>query len=124
MPRWRSEIPAEQARLVEGFGKGLIPGGLIRPRLEQLQEETATAEAKAAEIGRRRRGLEMSGREEAAVRSFAERVGQGLGALDFAGRQQILRLLVEGVTNNDAEAVVRTIILIEPEALPDGGMQL
>ena len=118
------EIPAEQAQLVEGYGKGLIPEDLIRPRLEQLREETATAEAMAAEIGRRLRGLEVSGSEEAAVRRFAERVGRGLSALDFAGRQEVLRLLVEDVTINDAEAVVRTIIPIAPEPVLDGARQL
>ncbi len=118
------EIPAEQARLVEGYGKGLIPEELIRPRLEQLREEAATAEAKTAEIGRRLRGLEVSGSEEAAVRSFAERMGRGLSALDFAGRQEVLRLLVEDVTINDAEAVVRTIIPIEHATTPEDTMQL
>ena len=118
------EIPAEQGRLVEGYGKGLVPEDLVRPRLEQLRAEASTMEAKADELTRRLRGLEMSGREEVAVRAFAVRMGQGLSALDFAGRQEVLRLLVEDVTIRDAEAVVRTIIPITPEPTPDGAMQL
>ena len=87
-----------------------IPDDLMRARIEALKSKREELQARVADLERHLQRLEVSQEQEAQAVAFAERVKHGLGHLDFAGRQQLLRLLVEDVTCKEGMAVVRTII--------------
>ena len=105
-----SAIPAEQDRLVEGYGKGLIPDHRMKSRMGALEREYEESVAGIAKLENRKSRLKLSEGEEANALLFAERMTDGLANLTFSERQQVLRLLVEDVTLRDDHAVVRTII--------------
>lgn len=112
------EIPAEMDRLVDGYGKGLIPDDRMKARMDQLREERARLDALAAErTGELHRLQADADEEEAAVR-FAARVATGLDALDDAGRQELLRLVVREVVVHKDRVIIRTVL---PTADPSGG---
>ncbi len=103
-------IPREQDRLVEGYGKGLIPDDRMRQRMEALKAEEDMLQRRVAELERQLTRLEVTQEQESQALAFAQRVRDGLDHLDFAGRQQLLRLVLEDVTCYDSRAVIRTII--------------
>ena len=105
-----SAIPAEQDRLGEGYGKGLIPDLRMKSRMGALEREYEESVAGIAELEHRKSRLKLSEGEEANALRFAERMIDGLANLTFSERQQVLQLLVEDVTLRDDHAVVRTII--------------
>lgn len=114
-------IPQEQDRLVEGYGKGLIPDDRMQARMEALKAEQAGLQPRVAELERQLLRLQVTQEQEAQALAFAQKVSDGLEHLDFAGRQQLIRLVVENVTCYDDQAVVRTII---PTATSDATGQL
>ena len=103
-------IPREQDRLVEGYGKGLIPDDRMQARMEALKAEREELQRRAGDLDRQLIRLEMTQEQEAQALTFAYRVRDGLNHLDFAGRQQLLRLVLEDVACYDGRAVVHTII--------------
>jgi len=111
-------IPQEQDRLVEGYGKGLIPDDLMRSRMDVLKTEKEDLERRAGELERQLTALEMTEEQEAQALAFAEKVRSGLGSLDFAEKQELFRLLVEDVTCYDDKAVIHTIIPVPPPSPP------
>ena len=76
--RRHAEIPEEQDRLVEGYGKGLIPDRLMEPRMRTLQAELEELVERISELEGRLSRLELTEEQEAQALRFAERVQQGL----------------------------------------------
>ena len=74
--RRHAEIPEEQDRLVEGYGKGLIR--LMEPRMRTLQAELEELVERISELEGRLSRLELTEEQEAQALRFAERVQQGL----------------------------------------------
>ncbi len=68
-----------------------------------------------AELERRLQRLDVGREQEARALDFAERLRGGLEEMDFARRQELLRLLVEDVTCTHGRALVRTIIPLEEQ---------
>ena len=66
------EIPQEQTRLVEGYGKGVVPDGLMRERMGDLRKEAEELRDRVQELEHRWVRLEVSQTQEEAVRAFAE----------------------------------------------------
>ena len=106
----RKEIPQDQDRLVEGYGKGLVPDDLMKVRMDTLRQEEAELEARVGELEGRLSRLELTDEQEASALRFAERVIKGLDNLTFSERQELLHLFVEDITYKSGEAVVRSII--------------
>ena len=115
------EVPAEQDRLVEGYGKGLIPDDLMAVRMKGLSQESEELTSVIHDLETKLSQLELTTHQEESAIRFAERVNSGLENLDFEGRQQLIRLLVEDVTCHPDRAVVRTIVPTDP---PDDDMRL
>ena len=111
-------IPQEQDRLVEGYGKGLIPDDLMRSRMDALKSEKEDLECRGGELERQLTSLELTEEQEAQALAFADRVRSGLGNLEFAEKQELFRLLVEDVTCYDDKAVIHTIIPVPPPSSP------
>jgi len=107
-------IPQEQDRLVEGYGKGLVPDDRMRIRMDALKTDKEELERRAQELERQLTTLELTEEQEAQALAFAEKVRNGLTNLEFAERQELLRLLVEDVTCYDDKAIIHTIIPPSP----------
>jgi site-specific DNA recombinase len=103
-------IPGEQRRLVEGYRKGLYADFMMREDMELIQKEQGELEKRKVELERQLAQRQLTESQEARIRSFAKKIGSGLGTLDFAGRQELMRLLVEKVIFDGQEVEIQTII--------------
>ncbi len=103
-------IPEEQKRLVEGYRKGLYSDFMMREDMEAIQKEQAELEKRKMELDRQLAQRGLSDNQEAQIRSLMEKIGIGLDCLDFTGKQELLRLLVEKVLYNGQDVEIQTII--------------
>ena len=103
-------IPTEMDRLVDGYGKGLIPDNLMGPRMTVLQGERKGLAERVDTLGRDLLRLDTDAEAEAGALEFAARVAGGIDALDADGRQQLLRLVVREVVVQREQVVVRTVL--------------
>jgi hypothetical protein len=97
---------------------GLYADFMMREDMEQIQKEGADLEKRRAELERQLAQRFLTESQEAQVRSLAERISSGLNNLDFAGKQQLLRLLVEKVIYADQHVEIRTIIPLGEQLHP------
>ncbi len=111
-------IPEEQRRLVEGYRKGLYADFMMREDMELIQKEQAELEKRKAELERQLAQRLLTQNHEAQIRSLAERIGTGLDNLDFTGKQELLRLLVEKVFYNGHSIEILTIIPLGEQLHP------
>lgn len=111
-------IPGEIKRLVEGYRKGLYADFMMREEMELIQKEQAEIEKRKTELERQLSQRSLTKDQEANIRSLAEKIGVGLDGLDFNGRQELLRLLVEKVFYNGSGIEIQTIIPIDEQLHP------
>jgi len=90
-------IPEEQRRLVEGYRKGLYADFMMREDMELIQKEQGELEKRKAELERQLAQRFLTQNQESHIRNLAEKISLGLNNLDFTGKQETLRLLVEKV---------------------------
>jgi len=76
-----------------------------------LQKRKAELES---QLGQR----QLTESQEARIRSFAEKISTGLDTLDFAGRQELMRLLIEKVLFDGQGIEILTIIPIGEQLHP------
>jgi hypothetical protein len=103
-------IPDEQRRLVEGYRKGLYADFMMREDMEQIQKEQNELEKRKSELERQLTQRRLTESQEERIRSFARKIGTGLNTQDFAGRQELLRLLIEKVLFDGQVVEIQTII--------------
>jgi site-specific DNA recombinase len=103
-------IPIEQKRLVEGYRKGLYADFMMREDMELIQKEQAELEKRKAELERQLTQRQLTQSQEERIRSSIEKIGKGLDNLDFSGKQELLRLLIERVIYNGQNIEIQTII--------------
>ena len=111
-------IPEEQRRLVEGYRKGLYADFMMREDMEQIQKEQGELEKRKAELERQLGQRELTQSQEARIRSLTEKIGAGLANLDFTGRQELLRLLVEKILYDGQSIEINTIITLGEQLHP------
>jgi site-specific DNA recombinase len=111
-------IPDEQKRLVEGYRKGLYADFMMREDMDLIQKEQGELEKRKSELERQLAQRQLTESQEARIRSFAEKISSGLDTLDFAGRQELLRLLVEKVIFNGQVVEIQTIITPNKQLYP------
>jgi site-specific DNA recombinase len=111
-------VPDEQRRLVEGYRKGLYADFMMREDMELIQKEQGELEERKAELERQLAQRQLTQSQEARIRSFAEKIGTGLDTLDFAGRQELMRLLIEKVLFDGQGVEILTIIPIGEQLHP------
>jgi hypothetical protein len=97
-------------RLVDGYGKNLIPDDRMRPRMEALKDEQGRLLHRVAELEGELARLQGQAALIEGVTVFAAKVSTGLDALDTDGQQKLLRLLVREVRVIKDVAVVRTVL--------------
>jgi site-specific DNA recombinase len=103
-------IPDEQRRLVEGYRKGLYADFMMREDMELIQKEQGELEKRKSELERQLAQRKLTESQEVRIRSFAEKISSGLDTLDFAGRQELMRLLIERVLFDGQVVEIQTII--------------
>ena len=111
-------IPEEQRRLVEGYRKGLYADFMMREDMEHIQKEEVELEKRKAELERQLAQRFLTENQEAQIRSLAEKISLGLNNLDFAGKQELLRLLVEKIIYNEQGIEIQTIIPLGEQLHP------
>ena len=111
-------IPDEQKRLVEGYRKGLYADFMMREDMELIQKEQDEIEKRKSELERQLAQRKLTESQEAKIRSFAKKIGTGLDTLGFAGRQELLRLLVEKVLFDGQVVEIQTIITPDEKLHP------
>ena len=111
-------IPEEQRRLVEGYRKGLYADFMMREDMELIQKEQGELEKRKAELEGQLPQRFLTQNQEAHIRSLAEKISIGLDNLDFTGKQELLRLLVEKVFYDGQRIEILTIIPLNEQLHP------
>ena len=111
-------IPEEQRRLVEGYRKGLYADFMMREDMGLIQKEQGELEKRKAELERQLAQRFLTQNQEAHIKSLAEKISIGLNNLDFTGKQELLRLLVEKVAYNGQSMEILTIIPLSEQLHP------
>jgi len=75
-----------------------------------VRKEQGELESRRAELERQLGQRFLAQNQEANIRSLMEKIHFGLEKLDFVGRQDVLRLLVEKVVYNGQAVEIQTII--------------
>ncbi len=117
-------IPDEQKRLVECYRKGLYADFMMREDMELIQKEQGELEKRKAELERQLAQRFLAQNQEFQIRSLMEKISIGLDNLDFTGKQELLRLLVEKVRYNGQGIEILTIIPVGEQLhpIPRGGL--
>jgi site-specific DNA recombinase len=103
-------IPEEQRKLVEGYRKGLYADFMMREDMKVIQKEQAELEKRKAELERQITQRSITANQESQIRRLLKSIGTGLSSLDFSGKQELLRLLIEKVIYNGQSIEIQTII--------------
>ena len=104
-------IPKEQKRLVEGYRKGYYPDFMMREETERVEKEKLAAEQRLRELQQQLDRLERaSGYKDEAV-ALAKRLNEGLGAMGFEERRELLRLLIDEIVYDDGGSMIIKTIL-------------
>jgi len=111
-------IPEEKRRLVQGYRKGLYADFMMREDMETIEKEHVELEKRKAELERQLTQRFITRDQEATIRNLVEKIGAGLDDLDFNGRQELLRLLVEKISYNGQSIEIQTIIQLNDQLRP------
>jgi site-specific DNA recombinase len=111
-------IPDEQRRLVEGYRKGLYADFMMREDMERIQKEQGELEKRKTELERQLAQRQLTQSQEAQIRSLTEKISTGLDNLDFAGKQELMRLLIERVLYDGHGVEIQTIITLGEQLHP------
>ena len=111
-------IPDEQRRLVEGYRKGLYADFMMREDMELIQKEQGELEKRKVELERQLARRSLTQDSEVRIRSLMEKISIGLDNLDFTGKQELLRLLVEKVFYDGQSVEILTIIPVGEQLHP------
>ena len=84
-------------RLVDAYQQGALRVDELKVRRAQLEAALEAARSRAKELQSQHADEERLGEREAQLEAFAAAVREGLDALDFEGRQRLVRLLIERV---------------------------
>ena len=103
---------------MEGYRKDLYADFMMREDMELIQKEQGELEKRKAELERQLTQRQLTQSQEARIRSFAEKISTGLDILDFAGRQELMRLLVEKVLYDGQGVEIQTILILGEQLHP------
>jgi site-specific DNA recombinase len=111
-------IPLEQKRLVEGYRKGLYADFMMHEEMELIQKEQSELEKRKAELEKQLAQRRLTQSQEIQLRSLIEKISIGLDNLDFTGKRELLRLLVEKVSYDGQRVQILTIIPLNEQLYP------
>jgi site-specific DNA recombinase len=111
-------LPEERKRLVEGYRKGLYADFMMREEMEHTQKEEGELEERKTQLERQLAQRQLTQAQESQIISLTEKIRAGLDSLDFTGKQELLRLLVERVLYNGESIEIQTIIPLGEQLHP------
>ncbi|MBA7683333.1 hypothetical protein ES703_91697 [subsurface metagenome] len=91
---------------------------MMREDMELIQKEQGELEKRKAELERQLARRFLTQNQEVHIKSLAEKISIGLNNLDFTGKQELLRLLVEKVFYNGQSIEILTIIPLGEQLHP------
>ena len=91
---------------------------MMREDMELIQNEQGELERRKAELERQLAQRFLTQNQETQIKSLADRIGIGLNDLDFSGRQELLRLLIEKVCFSGEIIEIQTIIPLSEQLHP------
>jgi site-specific DNA recombinase len=91
------QADGERRRLADLYQAGIIDVDELRRRGAEVKARRAALETERAELAARHRELAGENQLRYRLQDFAARVGEGLGNLDFEGRQRLMRLVIEQI---------------------------
>ena len=83
---------------------------MMREDMEVIQKERTELDKRETELERQLARRNLTESQETQVRSLMEKIGAGLDCLDFIGKQELLRLLVDRVCCDGLNIEIQTII--------------
>jgi site-specific DNA recombinase len=89
---------AERRRLADLYQAGLVELPDLQRRAREIDERTTRLTDQRAALVAERHDLAVDNRLRQRVAGFAQRIASGIDALDFDGRQRLMRLLVEEIS--------------------------
>ena len=103
---------------MEGYRKGLYADFMMREEMEQIEKEQGELEKRKTELERHLAQKFLTQNQETHIKSLVERLSVGLNNLDFMGKQELLRLLVEKVFYDEQGVEILTIIPLGEQLHP------
>lgn len=97
LSRRLEQADTERRRLADLYQAGLIDLAELKRRATEITARKASLEAEQEELTNRHQELAAGNQLRRRLTDFAARVANGLGSLDFEGRQRLLRLVIEEV---------------------------
>ena len=91
---------------------------MMREDMELIQKEQGELEKRKAELERQLAQRQLTQTQEARIRNLTEKIGTGLDNLDFAGKQELMRLLIERVLYKEQSIEIQTIIPLSEQLHP------
>lgn len=106
-------LPRERKRVISGYRKGLYADFMVREEMESIDQEQKELEKHRAELEKRLSQIALLEGQETKIRNLVERIRENLDRLDFAQRQELLRLLIVDIVVSDQKVHINTIIPLE-----------
>lgn len=83
----------------------------------RTQKEQGELEKRKVELERQLAQRFLAENQEVQIKSFTEKISLGLDNLDFAGKQELLRLLVEKIVYGGQNVEILTTIPLDAQQL-------
>ncbi|MFH0914351.1 MAG: hypothetical protein V1849_03570 [Chloroflexota bacterium] len=83
-----------------------------------IQREQGELEKRKAELERQLARKSLTQNQEGYIRNLVEKIGKGLDTLDFAGKRELLSLLVEKVLYDGQRIEILTVIPLGDQLHP------
>ena len=103
-------LPEEERRLVAGYRKGYYSDSVMREEKVRVDQERVAAEERRLELTAQLGSLNRASAYLEQIEDLTSRLAQGLDTLDFNGRRELLRLLVDEVVYDDGQLPIKTIL--------------
>ena len=103
-------VKVQEDRITNAYINEAMELDRYKAEMEKLRQRRKELERAAQEINRRERQEQESHKALEHLERFCYQVFQGLDAMTFEERQQLLRLVVERITVQDGRVRIETII--------------
>jgi site-specific DNA recombinase len=109
----RKRVKAQEDRLTDAYLNEAIDLERYTAEMGKLRVRRDELERAAQDVGQRERQTQDAKKALASLETFCHRASTGLDAMTFEERRQLLRLVVERITVEDAKVRVEAIIPID-----------
>ncbi|MBI4334808.1 MAG: recombinase family protein [Chloroflexi bacterium] len=111
------EFPNEERRLVEGYRKGFYADFMMREEVARIHKEKSAADQRFRELELQLKHLDKALSYKDQLEQLTARLSLGLENMSFSERQELLRMLVDGIVYDDGRLTIKTIIPLDKQQL-------